>query len=403
MTDVMKGLAYLSRTKGTGGTIAGAPEDFVVEEIIKEGKVLKIGKKFIMNGEPGNYSVFVLQKRMWSTLDAIKAMADALGIQTKCFSAAGNKDRNAVTAQLISCWGVKPERIMEISIKDLNVLGCWISNRPIEVGWLLGNNFKIRLEGIDDRTAARKIIEETDGLFPNYFGPQRFGMRGNNHIIGRHMVKGDFQTAVKEFIENGEDKDVDSSKARSAARNEGINRRTLELFPRKLNHERTIIRHLLKKPGDYVGAIKELPRNLQMMLVQSYQSHLFNLMLSERIRTGELELKDGDGACGRNSYGFIDPEITGNRYILGRIIGYDTIPTEEEESILWKEGIETANFRIHHLPELSMRGSARSLFSNMKGFKSSGGKKETMTLGFALPKGSYATVAIREIISKNKR
>ena len=403
MADVMTGLAYLSRIRGTGGAITGAPEDFMVEEITEEGKILRMGKEAIMNGEPGDYSVFVLQKRMWSTQDAIKALADALGIQTRCISAAGNKDRNAVTVQLISCWGVKPERIMKISIKDLNILGCWTSNRPIGVGELLGNSFKIRIEGVEDRTAARKVIEETNGLFPNYFGPQRFGMRGNNHIVGRHMAKGDFQAAVKEFIENGGDKDPDSRKARSAVRNEGINGRTLELFPRKLNHERTMIRHLLRKPGDYVGAMKEIPRNLQLILVQSYQSYLFNLMLSERIRAGELEPKGEDGTCGLNSYGFIDSEAEGNEYTLGRMIGYDTIPTEEEEGTLWKEGIETANFRIRHLPELSMKGSARPLLSNMKGFKASGKEKDAMTLRFALPKGSYATVAVREITSRNKK
>jgi tRNA pseudouridine13 synthase len=403
MADVMMGLAYISRTDGTGGAIAETPEDFVVEEITEEGKILKIGKEFVTNGEPGDYSVFALQKRRWSTQDAIKALADALGIQTGCLSAAGNKDRNAVTTQLVSCWRVKPERIMKISIKDLKILGCWTSNKPIGVGGLLGNSFKIRIKGIEDRSAAKKIIEEADGLFPNYFGPQRFGMRGNNHIVGRHIVRGDFRAAVKEFIENEDDGNLDSKMARLAAKNEGINERTFELFPRKLNHERTMMRHLLRKPGDYIGAIKEIPRNLQMMLVQSYQSHLFNLMASERIRAGELEPKGGTGTCGLNSYGFIDPETDGSEYALGRMIGYDTIPTEEEESILWKEGIEIANFRIHHLPELSMRGSARSLLSNMKGFKVSGKEKDAMTLGFALPKGSYATVAIREIISRDKK
>jgi len=403
MTDVMANLAYLSKIKGTGGAIARAPEDFIVEEIAEDGKIIKLGKKFVMNNELGNYTVFALQKRMWSTQDAIKALADSLGVQTRCFSAAGNKDRNAVTTQLVSCWSIKPERIMKISIKDLRILGCWTSNKPVDVGHLLGNNFKIRIERVEDCTAAKKVINETDALFPNYFGPQRFGMRGNNHIVGRHIVRGDFQAAVKEFIENGEDVDPNSRKARLTAKNEGINEKIFGLFPYKLNHERTMIRHLLKKPDDYVGAIKELPRNLQMMLVQSYQSYLFNLLLSKRIESDELELKKGDGACGLNHYGFVDPEVEGNNYIVGQMIGYDTIPTEEKESILWTEGIETANFRIRHLPELSMKGSVRPLLSNMKGFKISGKEKDTMTFGFALPKGSYATVAIRELVTRKKK
>ncbi|VVB73242.1 putative tRNA pseudouridine synthase D [uncultured archaeon] len=402
MADAMAGLAYLSKTNGTGGEIAGAPEDFVVEEITREGKALSIDKTIKTVGAPGEYSVFALQKRGWSTQDAIKAMADRLGVLPGRFSAAGNKDRNAVTAQLISCWRIEPEQILEIEISGLKILGCWKSSKPMEVGDLLGNRFRIRITGVKDSRAAGRVIKETGGLFPNYFGPQRFGMRGNNHIVGKHIVRGDFQAAVEEFVENGEEESSDSRKARQAAKEDGMNEKTLELFPRKLNHERTVIRHLVRRPGDYIGAIGELPRNLQMILVQSYQSYLFNLMLSERIQSKTLDPERGVTGCGLNEYGFIDPETGGNEYALGRMIGYDTPLTETEEDVLWNEGIESANFRIRHLPALSMRGSARPLLSNMKDFRASARENRSVMLEFELPKGSYATVAVREISGRDK-
>ncbi len=57
-------------------------------------------------------------------------------------------------------------------------------------------------------------------------------------------------------------------------------------FPRTLTFERMLIGWLLRNPGDWSGAIRTLPPNLQMMFVHAYQSYLFNLILSERIRRG---------------------------------------------------------------------------------------------------------------------
>src|SRR5512136_1147114 len=54
----------------------------------------------------------------------------------------------------------------------------------------------------------------------------------------------------------------------------------------KLTFERTMIAHLIDKPGDYLGALRTLPKNLLMMFVHAYQSYLFNRILSERIRAG---------------------------------------------------------------------------------------------------------------------
>ena len=57
-------------------------------------------------------------------------------------------------------------------------------------------------------------------------------------------------------------------------------------FPRTLTFERMLIGWVLRNPGDWSGAIRTLPPNLQMMFVHAYQSYLFNLILSERVRRG---------------------------------------------------------------------------------------------------------------------
>lgn len=396
MPNVMKNLSYLSKTNGIGGKIGSSPDDFIVEEITRT-DLLGIGKEVSHADELGNYAVFVLQKKMWSTQDALYEIAKCLGTSVKWLSAAGNKDRNAITVQLVSCWGVEPDRIRKLRIKDLTILGCWRSNSPVKVGDLLGNRFSIRLKDIRNLSAIKRIMKETKDFVPNYFGPQRFGLRGNNHIVGKLLVQGRFKDAANEFISGGKDDSTEAREARRAVSRDGINENTLLAFPNRLKHEKTLMRHLISKPEDYNGALRQLPRNLQMMFVQSYQSHLFNLMLSERISKKDLLPHDGETACGFNSYGFIDSDGRGNEVTVGHIIGYDSKIMEEEEDILWREGIEAANFRIRGLPELSMRGSLRPLLVNVKDLRLTDKKRGACTIRFELPKGSYATAAIREL------
>ena len=396
MVDSMAELCHLSKKKGSGGRISGQPGDFRVEEIT-EGGPLKIDEKSKRTDGSGEYSVFILQKTMWSTQDALQTIAKALGVPMKRLSVAGNKDRNAVTVQLASCWGMEPAKIRELRIKDITILGCWTSDAPVKMGDLAGNRFSIRLADMSSPAAIRTIMKDTAGFVPNYFGPQRFGLRGNNPVVGKLLVEGKVDEAAMEFICGGKDESKEAAEARRIASEDGINERTLKAFPNRLRHERTLMRHLIGKPEDYVGALRELPRNLLMIFVHSYQSRLFNLMLSERIRKRDLEPKIGENTCGLDRHGFINPEIRGDDVTVGRIVGYDSKPTEDEEDVLWKEGIETANFRIRRLPELSARGFARPLLTNVKGLKASGKAKGSRLLVFELPKGSYATSALREL------
>ena len=70
------------------------PEDFIVEEL--QPAKLKLS--------PGNcnYKYFWLTKKGLSTLEAIRAISDYLGISKDRIGFAGAKDKKAVTTQLIS-------------------------------------------------------------------------------------------------------------------------------------------------------------------------------------------------------------------------------------------------------------------------------------------------------------
>ena len=58
----------------------------------------------------------------------------------------------------------------------------------------------------------------------------------------------------------------------------------LKSYPNQLNYEKAILNKLVVDSKDFVGSLKELPKNLLTMFVYAYQSYLFNKILSERIK-----------------------------------------------------------------------------------------------------------------------
>ena len=83
-----------------------------------------------------------------------------------------------------------------------------------------------------------------------------------------------------------EDENEEAQEARRLLQETRDFEEALRTFPPKLTFERTVIGYLVRNPGDYVGAIRVLPGNLQMMFVHAYQSFMFNRILSERMRRG---------------------------------------------------------------------------------------------------------------------
>ena len=52
------------------------------------------------------------------------------------------------------------------------------------------------------------------------------------------------------------------------------------------------------------------------------------------------------------------------------------------------------------MPELSSEGTERDLFIEIKDFKIREMEKDKAVVSFSLPKGSYATVVIKELFSR---
>lgn len=397
-------LSYLSKTPGIGGNIKSTPDDFLVEEISENGQVYELNNQITNSDfENGQFVHFILQKRDWSTSSAISEIAKRLRMGPKRFNTAGIKDKVAHTTQLVSAYGVSKEKILAVNIKDIKINGAWLANDKVRIGSLLGNRFTIKSDGSsNDPETISKIYLELNGIFPNYFGSQRFGStRNNTHIIGQKMLLGKFDEAVGHFLfdTDGEQNQsaVNARKNLSETKNYSL---ALKEFPKYLRLERTVIAHLSSHPSDYLGALRKLPRNILLLFVHAFQSHLFNHQLSERIYSGAIELEIGEFYCSEN-FGFPDTSRPSDQGIIaGKLIGFDSPISKTEEDLLSSYGLSKDSFRNKSVPELSLKGSYRPLFSPLKEFTFDA---KSSTFRFSLSSGSYATVALREFIDKNKK
>jgi len=429
---------YASTAIGVGGKIRQFPEDFTVEEVLTDCSRAQISpaKSVSVSGR-GRYLLCVLVKRNWDTFLAVKAVAKKLGVSSERIRIAGIKDAKAVTAQHFSIYGILPEHVSNVKIKDITVYPLRFSNEKIHSNLLLGNHFRIQIRAIAHSPSTigerlKKVqgqLQSVGGL-PNFFGHQRFGtVRPITHIVGRCLVRGELEEAALCFLaQYSEHEHPESREARQRLLRTQNFREALSIFPRKLQHERVMLVHLAKRRRDFAGAFRRLPLKLRQLFVQAYQSHLFNRFLSRRMRQGISlnEPQTGDYVVNLYNNGLPTADFTqvtsnsledikqasnkGEVRIALPIIGFKQptssgVQGEIEREILETENVAPSDFHVGHMSEIGAPGRLRTALTPIANFFIEGPikdqaypSKRTASLNFTLQKGSYATVLLREFM-----
>lgn len=403
---------YASKSSGIGGIIKKSPDDFVVQEILSDGAKAQVDleKTKIPEGR-GRYLVCVLVKRHWDTLLALKTIAKQLGLEQERISFAGIKDANALTAQYISISRIMPDQLLPLHIKRIRLYPLKFANEKISSLLLLGNAFKIIIREIElvpsdveERVEKIRVELEQFGGVPNFFGHQRFGTRrAITHLVGKQIVKGDWETAAMTFLAKpSEHEHPDTKLAREELWKTRDFSRAFSSFPFRLTHERAMLAHLSKHPKDYLGAFHRLPIRLCQLFVNAYQSFLFNRFLSERIKQGK--------PLDRRQNGEYSLQTEQQNWLALPVIGYDQSPSpgkqgEIEATLLEEENVTPIQFKISAMPKISAPGRLRRALVSTQDFTRTKPTKDSVTpakqqvvLDFTLDKGSYATVVLREFM-----
>ncbi len=411
---------YLTSTQGVGGTLKSSPEDFVVEEV---------------SAPPppaidGRYAIATIRVRNWETNRLVRQLARSFRISRQRIGFAGTKDKKALTTQLFSFEDLTPEQVKELRLKDVEILDASRSARPLEIGDLVGNRFRIVVRDLAVAPEmAASLVGETSrqiralGGFPNFFGIQRFGsVRPITHLVGKAIVRGDFKKAVEIYVANPiQGEGSESFEVRTALAETGDVREALHNFPRSYTFEKAILNHLVAQADDWVGALRELPQNLLMMFVHAYQSYLYNRILSERMRRGLPfhEPVAGDLVLPTDKRGIPDRErtidVTGDNlvrvaqrchedkaWVSAILFGSEPEfasgePGQIEKETVAAEGLSPMDFLIPDLPRISSKGTRREILAPVRALEAKV-DGPNLYLAVELTRGAYATCLLREFM-----
>ncbi|HLD85629.1 MAG TPA: tRNA pseudouridine(13) synthase TruD [archaeon] len=271
-----------------------SPEDFVVEEVIDP----KFLRKFERGAEKvvyvkGPYTLYLLKKRNLTTEEALKIIAAKFKIPVASVGFAGLKDKFAVTSQYISIKG----SFDGFAEKNISLEGVGKTNKHISIGNLIANKFSITLHNCD-AGKIEKSFHSTKKM-PNFFGPQRFGSKKNNHEIGKLIVDKKFAEAL----------------------------------------------NMINASGGRYASLKHVEKRKLKFYINAYQSEIFNKKLEITTKTGKI-----------------------------KIPGFNV-----DELMLSCSGFEREAYVV-----------PKNMACEKYGF--------AVKLAFTLPKGSYATVLINELL-----
>ncbi len=384
---------------GIGGMLKTRVVDFRVEEEIKAPSL-----------DPrGRFTVARITLTNWETNRFINRLAKILRMSRDRIWFAGTKDKRAVTRQLFVI-DAKLEKVKGVEIPDAEIEIIGRTHQKIGFGSHRGNTFTIVVRGCCDssgeplsETEALERIEHLRtgmeevvgvGLFPNWVGPQRFGAsRPVTAKVGRHVIDGDFEGAVRCYLGMegiGESEEI--QEFRAMIRDGKDFAEALEKCPERLGFEANMLKRLVEKEGDWVGAFLRLPRNLQLMMVHALQSEFFNRALHSRLDLGlplatpllgdfvapvderGAPLLDRIASVSEKNQSRISRNcVLGRLVVLGSLPGSMSKKASGESGKIEAEtittmGLDDTDWRVPKIERLTTKGSYRQLVTNFSGF-----------------------------------
>ena len=398
---------------GIGGVLKQRPEDFLVEEI----------PLYEPCGEGEHFYLFV-QKREMTTLELVGKIAKHFGVTRRAVGYAGLKDKHAITRQLLSIHlpGRKLDEFPLFEHGLAVVLWADLHTNKLRRGHLKGNRFSIRVRGVDGTGAveAKRVLDrlETIGV-ANRIGEQRFGILKNNHLIGGAILEGDHRRATDLLVGPNAIYTDNHAESRGLYA-DGRYADAARLLPGGMRAERAVL-NALARGSTPEQAVRAIDTSVLSFFFSAFQSAAFNDVLDRRISAGTLgELHPGDVAFlhGNRAQFDVDEHVAGDPGTAGRLASFEISPSGPMWGAEMKRARgDTDKIEIEALAALgvhteqldafasrsvtSMQGDRRPLRVPLIDPEVEGGIDEHghyVRCAFELPRGSFATVAMDEVI-----
>jgi tRNA pseudouridine13 synthase len=379
------------------------PEDFQVEELTD-----------VAPQAQGPFGLYRLEKRGWSTPDALQAIRRRWRLDLRRLSYGGLKDRHAHTVQYLTIFH-GPQRGLTHHDVSLTYLGQ--VPEPYSAKDIRANRFRLVLRDLDADAVgvAQTALEEVrhDGL-PNYFDDQRFGSVGaGGDFVARFLVLGRYEEALRLALAAPYEHDRAAQKQEKAIlRDHWGDWATLkQRLPR--GHARSLVDYLRSHPQDFRGALARLRPDLRGLYLSAYQSHLWNRMLARwlqqrcrpeqllhvRLQLGDVPFHRRLDAPQRAQLAALALPLPSARTKLDPA----DPRTELMKSVLAEEGLEPEQMKIKGIREVFFSRGERAalclpeqLTHEARPDERHPGRHQ-LVLAFELPRGAYATLIVKRI------
>jgi tRNA pseudouridine13 synthase len=410
--DKLAGIEYYTTEfDGIGGTIKKNTEDFHVQEIISNIFLNQITPDQTTSNI---FPVYEIRKKGMDSSHAILTLRKKTGLDLKIV---GIKDAKATTIQYASSSSSTRKTIKNIDLGKIKLTLVGFSRKPIEKNNLVGNTFDIRIvEPKRDKLGKISQFLRDINRLGNYYGLQRFGSeRLVTHLVGKAILERKFDKAIEILLTYTTKYDSKFSREiREKLKDIKSNPNLIHEIPPGMDIEKNLAQAILKGK-DPISALRTIPINIRRLFVQAFQAYLFNKTLSIAIRNDfSLTVPEENDLCFDV---FADELIFGKirkyekekptdsriqRLPIIRLPGYSFQPGKNRFDKIIKEfmkyeNIAAKDFFIKEMQELSESGGFRQAcyicnnFSYMR-------EENSLSVGFSVPKGSYATVLLRELI-----
>lgn len=335
------------------------PRDFVVEEI----------PLYEFSGE-GEHLILFVRKKNLTTSELVGIFARYLGVKNRDIGYAGLKDKHAMTKQYLSIHKQHEEMLENFEHENVKIISKTYHNNKIRIGHLKGNRFFIKVKKVNP-TSAVKIDEALKNItkfgMPNFFGYQRFGNDGNNHILGEKLAHGEARERnprVKKLLINS---------YQSHLFNLWLSRR-LEINRLVNNFEPAELESILNMPNDELSKLKAQKHPFKLIVGDVMEHYPYGKLFDYEASEDDL-----------NRFNERNISVTG--LLCGKKVKTSSgIARDIEKDFDDEINADGARRYAWVFPE-DIEGRFKPVEAQYE-------------MNFTLPKGSYATVLIEEIAKR---
>ena len=379
--------------------IKARPEDFVVEE----------------RADPpldprGRFGLYRLRKSHWNTTDLIRHLSGRLRLPPDRFAYGGKKDKHGQTVQFVT---IDDPADRSTSGKDFRLEAAGRMSRPMGPDLIQANDFTIVIRDLPGLDGFEPVLDDIRAFgFPNWFDDQRFrSFDPERGFFAEKILRRHWNGALQVFLtsvtpgQSGRERERKAELFRLWRDWKACRSRADDPL------ERAIFDVLCDRAGDFAEALHRIPEEETAMQFAAYQSHLWNELLRKIFRARDIPAVAYSGREG--PYLFWRDGRAGGRAGLDTLLlptaaaRMDFPDAESEEAfagLLREKSLTRSAFRTKELRRVRFQSFLRPAAVVPEGFRvlDRGGDelhpgRKQITLRFALPRGSYATILVKRL------